>query len=195
MRNHSIHSLAIIICVRFHGSEYEGAKTEKGMKYNQRKGENMIDWLTHERELFLVLPNGYCRPPSPTWDKTVQIIRSHKITPLDAQRRLCVQRHVYKSSETLRSLEVMVCFAFFSFLAFRFWIAPLYSVFPVVTLTQTNRKWRGDGEDEDMRPVVGTLGVYSVCSVVPCELKHKYKAVRHVFFFRKEQQDEKKDFQ
>lgn len=92
----------------------------------------------------------------------------------------------------------MVCFAFFfSFLAFRFWIATLYSVFPVVTLTQTKRKWRGDGEDEDMRPVARTLDVYSVCSVVPCELKHKYKAVRVTFFsFEKSNGMKKKeDFQ
>lgn len=123
-------------------------------------------WSTgwHVRDLCLVLPNATIT------NKTLQIIRSHKNPSGRTKKIVCTQTCIHKLAEVTRG---NVCFAFFSFLAFSFWIAPLYSVFPVVTLTQTKRKWRGDGEDEDVRPVVRTLDVYSVCSVVPCELKHQ----------------------
>lgn len=51
---------------------------------------------------------------------------------------------------------------------------PLYSVFPVVTLTQTKRKWRGDGEDEDRKVNAEDIGGCAM-NLVPCELELQYK--------------------
>lgn len=65
----------------------------------------------------------------------------------------------------------MLCSAIFTF---RVWIVPLYSVFPVVTLTQTKRKWRGDGEDEDRKVNAEDIGGCAM-NLVPCELELQYK--------------------
>lgn len=118
-----------------------------------------------ERSLFSPVTKRILLPTTSNMTHILTVHKTIKYNPLWTHKQIRMCRHTHTPSLKLRSLEVILCSAIFTF---RVWIVPLYSVFPVVTLTQTKRKWRGEGEYEDRRSVPRTLPVSSARSELCC---------------------------
>lgn len=114
---------------------------KRSERHKIREGETV--WERERKAFLLLLQNRYLIH---TTTAMTHILTDHKTINYNSftNKYKCVQRLTHTTSLALRSLEEILSSATFSF---RFWIVPLYSFFPVVTLTQAERKWRGDGEN------------------------------------------------